>query len=515
IGDLLDDLLRPTLSPDPAATERARQAAANAVPPATVALTRGETVIRDGEIIGPGDLEKLQAAGLTPRGLRLRELVGAGLISLAMSSVLLLFLARRQMDVAGAPMRPTPRRLFLLGAVIAGTTAAAKLLLPQYPEWVYAFPLAAGPMLLAVLMDGALAVLAAALLSLLAAYAAGYAPEVGGFVGLNALDLLERVTFFFVGSVAGVLAALRTRRLPQFFVAGAAVSAAGLLILLGFWLLSPAPTGSLSIAAAATLGNGLLAATLAVAAFVAAGQLFGVTTSIQLAELAQSQHPLMRRLIAEAPGTYYHSLLVGNLAERAAEAVEADALLTRVGAYYHDIGKLANPGVFIENHRSADSPHDHLDPQSSAALITAHVKDGLRLADEYRLPARIRDFIAMHHGTRMAVFFYHQATQRRAPGEPPPDPKDFSYAGPRPRSKETALVMLADSLEAATRSLGRPSAADIDELVDRLVNERVAEGQLDDSDLTLRDLEHAKVAFKEGLQGIFHPRIAYPRDVPG
>lgn len=511
VQDLVRRLVRPTLVPDPDETARARQIAADQVPPALISLSRGETIARDGQVLTAAHLERLTAAGLLQDSFRWREMLGSALLCLVLAAVTALFMARN-----GAPHSFTARRLLLVALLMVGTVAAAKIALPGHPAWVYVFPFAAAPMLIAILFDAGTAVLLAAVLAVLTAFAADYAPELGGYAPSNSLEALERIAFFFLGAVAGVLRAATARRLSQFFAAGAAVSLTNVAVLLAFWLLLPdREHPALSTALAAALGNGALAAALAVGTFVVAGHLFGFTTSVQLLELAQPDHPLLRRLLTEAPGTYYHSLLVSNLAERAAEAVGADPLLARVGAYYHDVGKLANPGFFIENQRSGHNPHDHLTPQESATVIVAHVRDGLRLAREYRLPPRVQDFVAMHHGTRLAVYFYHKAQQALPADGPQPDPRFYSYPGPRPRGKEPALVMLADSVEAATRSLQQPAPEDIDALVERIVAERIAERQLDDSDLTLRDLERAKAAYKEALRGIFHPRIAYPQGVPG
>ncbi|MBI4496913.1 MAG: HDIG domain-containing protein [Chloroflexi bacterium] len=498
-------LLQPNLSVDPAETERTRRLVMEQVEPISLRIVKGETIVRDGQIIGAVDLEKLQAAGLLRASVRWRDLVGTALIALALSLVLGIYLMRAQ-----PTLLHSPRRLLLLALVVLGTALAAKVMLPGRPLWVYLFPLAAGPMLIATLLDATLAAVAGGVLSLLAAYLADYAPELGVLLSTSGLETLEKVAFYFAGSIVGILGIARARRVVSFFLAGSAVSLASVVTMSGFWLLMPErPLEAWGAAAVAALVNGLLAAAFTVGTFVVLGHLFGITTSIQLLELSQPDQPLLRQLLVEAPGTYYHSLLVGNLAERAAEAVGADPLLARVGAYYHDIGKVANPGFFIENQRTGDNPHDRLVPEHSAAMLIAHVRDGVRLARKHRLPAKIQDFITEHHGTRLALYFYHRAVERA--GDPAAvDRAAFRYPGPRPQSKEAAVVMLADSVEAATRSLQHPTPADINALVDRIVAERVAEGQLDDSELTLRDLHRIREVFKDALQGIFHPRIAYP-----
>jgi putative nucleotidyltransferase with HDIG domain len=251
------------------------------------------------------------------------------------------------------------------------------------------------------------------------------------------------------------------------------------------------------------LGSGLLA----FAGMAILGHVFGISTVFELRELGDPNHPLLRQLLLRTPGTYHHSLLVGNLAERAAEVIGADPLVARVGAYYHDIGKMRNPTAFIEN-QTGQNPHDELDPLVSAGIVAAHVKDGLALADRYRLPERIREMIPGHHGTSVVKYFFQIAQQR---GQAP-DERSFRYPGPRPHSKEAGIVMLADGTEASVRSLSEKNPETIRAMVDRMIDERVADGQLDECDLTFRDVERIKDAFCELLLGVYHERIPYPED---
>jgi cyclic-di-AMP phosphodiesterase PgpH len=254
--------------------------------------------------------------------------------------------------------------------------------------------------------------------------------------------------------------------------------------------------------------NGVLSSLLAVGSFALLGRMFGILTTMQLLELANPTQPLLRRLLMEAPGTYHHSIMVGNLAERAAEVIGADSLLVRVAAYYHDIGKLERPWAFIENQAdSIANVHDTLDPAESAQVIAAHVTDGIKLAEKYRLPPRIRDMIPQHHGTRTISFFYQQASERTTDQV---DAALFTYPGPRPQSREAAILMLSDSTEAAARAARDHSREAIEQLVDRIIRQRLEEGQFDDCNLTLRDLTRIKQSFVTLLTGIYHPRIPYP-----
>jgi putative nucleotidyltransferase with HDIG domain len=227
-------------------------------------------------------------------------------------------------------------------------------------------------------------------------------------------------------------------------------------------------------------------------------------------ELAQLNSPLLRRLQDEAPGTFHHSVIVANLAERAADLIGADSLLVRVGCYHHDIGKVLQPGYYVENQLGGDNPHDNLDPERSATIIRQHVTNGLELAQQHGLPARVQAFIPQHHGTRLVPYFYRQATEKGMVI----DEKAFRYPGPRPQTRETAIVMLADSIEAMVRASADRSPGRIDAIVEEVIAERLAEGELEECDITLRDLRTVASSFKQTLSGVYHPRIEYPEPTP-
>ncbi|HEX5725823.1 MAG TPA: HDIG domain-containing protein, partial [Longimicrobiaceae bacterium] len=237
-----------------------------------------------------------------------------------------------------------------------------------------------------------------------------------------------------------------------------------------------------------------------------------VTTNQTLMELADPKHPLLQRLSMEAPGTYAHSISVANLAEAVCNAIGANALLARVGVYYHDVGKVAKPQYFIENQPRGRNPHDKLKPATSAAIVRSHVAEGLKLAEQYRLPEAVKAFIAQHHGTQPISFFLDQA--RAADPEGRVNPAEFSYPGPRPQTRETAVAMLADSVESAARVLPDPTPARIRELVERIVDAKIAAGQLDQSPLTLREVTTTKEVLAKVLSGMYHHRLDYPPTPP-
>jgi hypothetical protein len=255
--------------------------------------------------------------------------------------------------------------------------------------------------------------------------------------------------------------------------------------------------------------NGALAAVLTLGGYYLLGMIFDITTTLQLLDLARPTHPAMRELLLKAPGTYHHSIMVGNMAEQAAEAIGANALLARVGAFYHDLGKTVRPYFFTENQMEGNNPHDLLDPGTSAQIIRRHTQDGLELArSRYHLPVAIQSFITEHHGTKEIAYFYHKAVQEY--GEAAVDKTEYEHTGPTPQSKETAIVMLADSCEATVRSIRPPDAESLEHLIHKIVAKTIASGQLDNAPLTLREIHTVTDSFVDTLQGVFHPRIRYP-----
>ncbi len=264
----------------------------------------------------------------------------------------------------------------------------------------------------------------------------------------------------------------------------------------------------LGMALGAGVGNGLLSAVVAIGMLPYLESAFGVTTPITLLELSSPNHALLRELLRKAPGTYYHSMMVCNLAEAAAEAVKANPLLTRVGAYYHDIGKMKRPYFFSENQLSGENPHDKISPNLSALIIGAHVKDGLEYARKYRLPRVIRDIIQQHHGTSLISFFYQRAVEQN--GADKVAIENFRYEGPLPQSKEAAIIMLADAVEAGVRSLSKPTGNRVELLIRRIIKDKLSDGQMDQCDLTLKELDQIGNAFVHIMSGIYHTRVEYP-----
>jgi cyclic-di-AMP phosphodiesterase PgpH len=511
-AELVRPLIVPTLANDEAETERDRQEQRDATAPRFTTVRKGEVILAADTLVDEVAIEKLREAGLLSRSVEWRNVVAVAIIgaiaALAISGYLLVLQPRGI---------TSERHLIALGIVTMLPLLVAKFYLPivlpddERQFLAFMLPVAVAPLLVASLLNTELGVVVSAVAGALTAFISTILPDVSLVAALDPLDTFRLMLVYGLGPIAGVYMVHRADRLNRYLTAGIAVAVISYALLVATWFVDgDRELGDLAWMALATSIGGVSSGVLAAGAFVTAGMLFGVTTRVQLMELSQLNAPLLRRLQDEAPGTFHHSVIVGNLAERAADLVGADALLTRVGCYYHDIGKVLQPGMYIENQSGGPSPHDDMSPQESAEVIQQHVSRGLALAQRSRLPARVQAFIPEHHGTRLVAYFYRIAAEK----DPALDPASFQYPGPRPQSKETAIVMLADSTEAVIRSSDDRSPERIDQLVEEVIAERLAEGQLDDSDLTLRDLRTIAESFKTTVRAVYHPRVAYPQPAP-
>jgi len=327
--------------------------------------------------------------------------------------------------------------------------------------------------------------------------------------GLMLAAPLSYFMFTFVGSAVGIFAIAGRQERTAFFRAGGDIGLANAYTLLAFALLD-ADTASLTADIVGGVVNGLVVAVLATGLLPLLEHPFGRTTVFTLLELSNLNAPILKHLVLAAPGTYHHSIMVGTLAESAAEAIGANALLCRVGAYYHDIGKTRHPGYFIENHADAGTRHERLAPSLSRAIVMSHIKEGIEIAREHGLPEILVDMIPQHHGTRLVSFFYQRAKEAADPDHQAVSEEDYRYPGPRPQTREAAILMLADTVEAATRVLSDPTPARIRGVVQKIINAIFVDAQLDECDLTLRDLHIIANSFVRILTGFFHQRIEYP-----
>ena len=501
---LIAPLIVPNSSYSADLTTLAKTRAAEAVAPVVKSWEKGETIIRQGDRVDAVAFEAIDFFGLNKGGVDIARLVGFVVLSSLVIALLLLWTWRFRREFWHRNNILLLLSLLLLGSVLALKLTAGRAWVP------YAIPLATVGMLLTVLLDSGPAMVLTALLAVLAAAVNG-----GG---------LELAAYTMLGGIAGIVAVRRGDRLAVFVQASVAVFLVDALVVITFALLGDQDMrGALElIGASAVAAGGAGVATVGLLAVV--GSVFGILTVFQLLELANPSAPLLRRLLIEAPGTYHHSLMVGNLAERAAEAIGADPLVARVAAYYHDVGKLANPPVFIENQAGMDNIHDELDPETSAQLLKSHVSEGIDIAYRARLPKALIAFIPQHHGTAVMSYFYARARETAATpyggldtaeGRKAADTVDvrkYRHGGPKPQSREAAIIMLADSVEASVRSLSSRDEPTIRAMVARIIEERMADDQFDECDLTLRDIEKIREAFVSQLLGMYHQRVAYPQN---
>lgn len=496
---LLATFFRPTIVPDRATTELRREEVRRTVPLAKYDVQAGEKIIGANEVVGREQNEKLHAlhdAADTYRGSErgARRVVGA---------VLFDFLIIALLGVTLVVMRPAIYANFTwlstVAIIIALVLIGGAIIAGQRPLRSELVPIALASVLLSALFDRRLSLVGSMVLATLVA-------GQSDFRGTNAL---------FINLVGGAVAALcvgEIRRRNQSYHWILAIAAAYMVTAVAIGLTLDLPSRQIMVSAGFGVINAVACVLLAVALLPIAETFTGIETDLTLLEWSDLNRPLMQRLSLEAPGTYAHTIAIANLAEAACRAIGANALLARVGAYYHDIGKIAKPQYFVENQAKGRNPHDSLRPGASAQIIRDHVQAGLMLAAEQRLPKALRAFIAEHHGTGSISYFLEKAKKNEGVVG---NADDFAYPGPLPQSAETAVVMLADGIEAATRVLADPTPEKIRGVVDHIVRQRIEQGQLKDAPLTLKKLEIIKEEFTRVLVGMYHNRIEYPATAGG
>ncbi|MHB8927881.1 MAG: HD family phosphohydrolase [Bacillota bacterium] len=479
-------MVRPNMALNDAATRARRQEAMDSVEP--VKILKGQRIVRKGAIVTAPDLAVLQDLGLLRQGFDVAYFAGAAAMAAILIAAIVLYLrtmARKVYDNEAA--------LVMMGIILVVTAFLAGAVNTISG---YLVPVAFGTILVAILIDRQTAVVFALVLAV-----------VTGLV--NANDF-RYVTVALLGGLAGVFSVARVGQRSDVMRAGFLVGLANLAGILALSLIGARSLYEVETWRSYLWGmvNGLVASILTIGSLPFFENFFGVITSVKLLEISHPGQPLLQKLLVEAPGTYHHSIMVANLAEAATEAIGGDPLLARVGAYYHDVGKTKRPYFFIDNQFGVENPHDKISPSLSTLIITSHVKDGVELAQQYHLPPAIVDIVRQHHGTSLVSYFFSRATENGRAEEVVEE--DFRYEGPRPQTREGAVVMLADSVEAAVRSLSKPTPLRIETLVRKIIKDRLDDGQLNSSDLTLRDLDIIASSFVRVLSGIFHPRIEYP-----
>jgi hypothetical protein len=477
-------------------TERDRSAARESVPVTKGEVLERQVIVRGGDPIGPEARERLDAyyAALRVQGgdddadLNLAALLGTGLLHAMLLSIvgLLIYFARPEVYA-------NYRWLLLLALLTAAYFgAAAAIDRGGFPPET--LPIAFVALSVSVLWDTRMALLLVLVLTAITGT-------------LPAFSSQGTVLALMAGGAAASMSVRAVRRRSDTWVSIAIIAGAAGVVLLAHGMATARPLGEVARGAAILAGNATASALLAMGFLWLFEMFTGITTDQTLLEWADPTRPLLRSLAMEAPGTYAHTISVANLAESAATRIGANGLLCRVGMLYHDVGKILKPHYFVENQPDSRNPHDKLKPETSAAIVREHVTEGMRLAREANVPEVVVKFIVEHHGTQKIGFFFDKAREESPEGA---DPQRFSYPGPKPRSKETAIAMLADSCESAARAMQDPTPERMRELIDTIVNGKISDGQLDEAPLTLREIALVKDQFVGILSGVAHRRIEYP-----
>lgn len=507
IVQFVETLVLPNVAYNISETETRRRRASQQVDPVVVRIVKGKALVRRAEQLTAGQaglLEQIweleRPARHWARWLGIFLLVGA-----------LLYLLWRYFIFHQTRHRKIRNHYVLVTLVLAGTLAISRLVifvatvvaqslssetLTAPIELYYFIPAAFGAMLVMLLVDAQVAIFFSIISSLLLGVQTGS---------------LYLLTYSVVGSLASIYSLNQYRERSALIRAGTVVGLANIFSIVAFDMISNAARSELlSLQSVGGLVSGLLAAMLASLVLPILESIFNITTDIRLLELSNLNKPILRKLALEAPGTYHHSILVGTLGEAAAEAIGANSLLVRVGAYYHDIGKIRKPEYYVENQAYCGNKHETLSPSMSSLIIASHVRDGLEMAEELKIPQKIRDMIPQHHGTKLMTYFYQKARDEVGDKSPELNESDFRYPGPKPQSKEAAILMIADQVEAASRTLADPNPDQVRELIKRLINTTIEDGQLDECDITIKELDLMIDGFQRILSGIFHHRITYP-----
>ena len=473
---------------DQEATDQRVETALANMEPVRGMVQKGQILVRRGDVVTKEHVDLMTELGLYSAPIGLLSVSGVCVLVCVVIWLVRAYL--RKFDIA---VYRDDRQIFLIILVVTGSLFLGKMAHFYSP---FAAPMAIGTLLLSILIGLRVGLCVGTALACFFCVMADF--DVGvlisAFLGnCVAVYSISRLAYGNSLTRTGVMLGLF-----NFLVVGAIGVAKSMALSEVFYISFLA------------LGGGILSAVITIGILPYLENAFEVTTPVKLIQIGQSNHPLLERLLLEAPGTHHHGLVVANLAEAAANEIGADPILVRIGAYYHDVGKLYRPAFFVENQFGGENPHDQISPYLSARILTAHARDGVALCREYNIPQVVIDIVQQHHGTTIAGYFYHKAkTEAEAEGlEVSED--DFRYDGPKPQTKEAALVMLADSCEAAVRSLGKPSGDQIEAMVRKIIRSRLQEGQLDECNVTLKDLSTIGDVFIRLLSSMFHTRIKYP-----
>jgi hypothetical protein len=499
LANLLESTVQPNMILNEEATRQNQEEAMKRVKPHTITVRQGEMIVRKGDVVTEDVIKILEELGLQKPGVNYLSLVGIIITLFTVIVIASLYFYKYQPAIWN-----NQKKLVFLELMIIIILLLAKIIdsIPPVNNvyFPYLVPVAMASILTTVLIGMDVAIILTVFISFLVAliFQNDYNVALTGFVS----------------GLVGIFSVSRLSQRNDLVRAGFNVSGVLLILIAGLRLINPF-NGWLAFLGHISMGvlNGVIVAILANGLLPYLENGFGLTSSVKLLELSNPGHPLLKRLLVEAPGTYHHCVIVGNLSETAADNIGADSLLARVGSYYHDIGKMRRPYFFVENYYGNDNPHEKLTANLSALIIKSHVKDGVELAREYKLPEAIIDIIKQHHGTNLISFFYQQAIEDSKHDSI--EESDFRYDGPKPQFKEAAIIMLADIVEAAVRSknFNKNNHNRIEGLVRELIRNKLIEGQLDESDLSLKDLNTIAESFVKVLTGIYHQRVEYPENI--
>lgn len=481
---------------DPAKTEEARKTSANSVDP--VVIRAGEIIVRQGQTITNEIYEDLKLVGVLDNERNFFPVIGLAIFILILCGFI--FYEIYWLDKRQRQDHRTILSILFISVIVIALMKVVSLFTTQVNEFFYIVPVATGVLLLKQLIHDRLAIVMAIVYALIGSFI--FNGEIPG--SLN----VEAGIYFLLSQMSALLLLSNVKDRLSIVRAGIGMALMNIAIILVFVFLTFEKYVLLDVLIHTSYGlaSALLSAvlTLGLLPFFETG--LGILSDIRLLSLSNPNQPLLRKLLVETPGTYHHSIMVANLSETACEAIGANGLLARVGAYYHDIGKTVKPHYFIENQLSITNPHDLLEPRESAEIIINHPYDGADMLRKQRIPKEIVDIAMQHHGTTLLKFFYFKEKEH----DPNVKEIDFRYPGPKPQTKEAAIICICDSVEAAVRSLKEPTEEKIDEIVSSIINDRLMDGQLDECPLTLKELKSIRLAICETLKGIFHSRIQYP-----
>ncbi|TLS39428.1 HD family phosphohydrolase [Pseudalkalibacillus caeni] len=498
---LTDFYIVPNYFLDPEKTRQARQEAMEAVKP--VMIREGQVLVREGQTITPKVVDQMDIVGLLDKGFDPVPFAGLGLLVIALTGILVYYLKDLPSGVRSANINLLMYCIIFLCTVVI-MKLSSLLQAVDYYGIEYLIPAAVGTMLLMLLTNERIALVSSIVFSLCAAV----------FFNAETIGPMNAPFGFYVlmNLLAGIFFLGQKNLRSNILKAGLGVSFINVFTVAILLMLKNGQYSGWQIGSEIGFAflSGFLAAVLTLGLMPFFEAAFRILSTTRLIELSNPNHPLLRKILMETPGTYHHSVIVANLAEGACEAVGANGLLARVGAYYHDIGKTKRPHFFIENQMNMENPHNKIAPQLSKTIIIAHAYDGAEILRKYKLPKEIVDIAEQHHGTTLLKFFYHKANENSEKEIPE---SEFRYPGPKAQTKEAAIVGIADCMEAAVRSLSKPTPNKIETLVRKIITDRLEDGQFDECDLSLKELDLIARSICETLQGIFHSRIEYPEEI--